>query len=379
MNKKQRARVKKRVKEIIGGIAFTIIFAVFAFISCKVAVHSSDTEFSQNYLIYGANMDYGYDRVRYLTNHGRLEEADIAQQTFDDWMWRVYTEGFIPEEDYQEWSLTVDIDAYKSQQSAADSAAASPQSVSYASGAADTSSVSYSAPSAAAETEAVSVYVDPDSPAGRAAAKGLPAPPDIDITERQYILVNSENTVDQNFEPTRLAYLNMTGGDTDIRYDYDANRQVVDDIMAQALVDFAQGCKNAGLPVYLSSGYRSYSEQQYLFNRKLNQGYSYDVAKTIVAYPGTSEHQTGLCCDITDYYHELKDSSLENTDTFKWLNEHCAEYGFILRYPADKSGGADTITGCIYEPWHFRYVGVEAATYMKNNNLCLEEFWELYE
>ena len=225
---------------------------------------------------------------------------------------------------------------------------------------------------------AVSAVVDPDSPTGRARAKGYTDPPNIDINGWQYILVNTTHELESTYEPESLAYLNMTGGDTDIRTDYDANRQVVDGRIAQALVDFAQGCKNAGLPVYLSSGYRSYSEQSYLFNRKLNQGYTYEVAKTIVAYPGTSEHQTGLCCDITDYYHELKDDSLENTDTFRWLNEHCAEYGFILRYPKEKSGGADTITGCIYEPWHFRYVGVEAAQYIKQNNLCLEEFWELY-
>jgi LAS superfamily LD-carboxypeptidase LdcB len=99
------------------------------------------------------------------------------------------------------------------------------------------------------------------------------------------------------------------------------------------------------------------------------------VAATIVAPPGTSEHQTGLCCDIADQFYSVKDSSLEDTALFKWMNEHCAEYGFILRYPKDK----EDVTGIIYEPWHFRYVGVEAAQYMKENNLCLEEFVLLYQ
>ena len=175
-----------------------------------------------------------------------------------------------------------------------------------------------------------------------------------------------------------MAYLNMTGDETDIQTAHNDYRCAVDLRIAQALVDFTQGCKAAGLPVYLSSGYRSYSEQQYLFNRKVGQGYSEEVAKTIVAYPGTSEHQTGLCCDITDYYRETKDSSLAQTATYQWLCEHCTEYGFVVRYPEDKSGSADSITGIIYEPWHFRYVGVEAAKYMTDNNLCLEEFTELY-
>lgn len=344
--------VRKRVKNIIKGVAFAIIFAIFAVISCKVAVHSSDTD---NYLSqYGDNREYGYDRVRYLQNHGRYEDAEKAQIAYDAWM---IDEGFMDpsEATYPDKMGIVPEpqDAYVP----------------------DAEPIQITEPEpVAAEPEPA----DPDSPAGRAAARGLPAPPDINISDRQYVLVNTEHQLDATDAPAQLAYLNMTAGDTDIRYDYDGNRQVVDSIIAQPLIDFAQGCKAAGLPVYLSSGYRSYDEQSYLFNRKLNQGYSFDVAKTIVAYPGTSEHQTGLCCDITDYYHELKDDSLENTDTFRWLNDHCAEYGFILRYPKDKSGGADTVTGCIYEPWHFRYVGTEAAQYIKANNLCLEEFWELY-
>ena len=339
--------VQRRVKEIIGGIAFALIFAIFAVVSCKVAVHSSDTE---NYETYGANREYGYDRVRFLTDHGRTEEAQEAQDAYDFWM---VDEGLVAPPEEQTAQAGQEAEAAAAEQTSAQEPVA-------------------------AATPVPAATVDPNSPAGKAAALGLPEPPDIDVTLPQYVLVNADNLLSETYEPEKLAYLNITGGDTEIRYEYDGNRQVVSDLMAQALVDFAQGCKAAGLPVYLSSGYRSYTEQSYLFNRKLNQGYSYDVAKTIVAYPGTSEHQTGLCCDITDYYHELKDSSLENTDTFKWLNEHCAEYGFILRYPADKSGDADSITGCIYEPWHFRYVGVEAATYIQENNLCLEEFMALY-
>lgn len=210
-----------------------------------------------------------------------------------------------------------------------------------------------------------------------AAAQGLPMPPEIDIDSWELKLANAKHPI-QEYQPEQLAYLNMTLSETDIQTAYNANRCAVDIRIADQLIAFGLGCKDAGLPVYLSSGYRSYDEQSYLFQRKVGQGYSEDQAATIVARPGTSEHQTGLACDITDIYRETKDSSLESTPTYQWLCEHCAEYGFVVRYPADKSGSADSVTGIIYEPWHFRYVGLEAAKYMTENNLCLEEFLALY-
>ena len=195
--------------------------------------------------------------------------------------------------------------------------------------------------------------------------------PRIDINDWQYMLVNASHPLDENYAPATTPV---------------SDSQVpVDSRIVEPLQAFLQGCRDAGLPVYLSSGYRPYSEQAYLFQRKLGQGYTYEGASTIVAPPGTSEHQTGLACDITDIYRESKSwEQLEPTATFQWLYEHCAEYGFILRYPKDKSGlqydgsALTTVTGIIYEPWHFRYVGVEVAQYIMSHNLCLEEFWELY-
>ena len=148
----------------------------------------------------------------------------------------------------------------------------------------------------------------------------------------------------------------------------------MDSRVADKLYEFAVDCQKAGNEVYLSSGYRSYSEQESLFKAKVREYGEEDAAK-IVLPPGTSEHQTGLCCDITDVYRSPKTPSvLAKTETFLWLNEHCEQYGFILRYPEDKQ----EITNIIYEPWHFRYVGEEVAKYIKENNLCLEEFLELY-
>ena len=182
--------------------------------------------------------------------------------------------------------------------------------------------------------------------------------PDIDITSWEYILANADNPIGE-YKPELTTVEN----------------QQFDSRAAQALSDFAAAAREQGLSVYLSSGYRGYDEQSYLYNRKVAQYGSAEIAATIVAPPGTSEHQTGLCCDITDRYYESKDSSLENTELYKWMYANCADYGFILRYPKDK----EDITGIIYEPWHFRYVGQEAAKYIMENGLCFEEFVALYK
>ena len=98
-----------------------------------------------------------------------------------------------------------------------------------------------------------------------------------------------------------------------------------------------------------------------------------EKAKQIVMYPGSSEHQLGLAVDIMD--RQYKSLIYENMDQelFAWLDEHCAEYGFIKRYPTRKL----LLTGWD-EPWHYRYVGVEAATYIMEHGICYEEFYKHY-
>lgn len=186
--------------------------------------------------------------------------------------------------------------------------------------------------------------------------------PQVDLDSWELMLVNADNPLPEDYAPTEIAYVGDSQCPQDSR-------------IAQALEDFAQGARDQGLPVYLSSGYRTYSEQQGLFRNMVNREGSEEAAAKIVSRPGTSEHQTGLACDITDIYRELKTHDLENTETYRWMKEHCHEYGFIVRYPEDKSD----ITGVIYEPWHFRYVGMEAAEYIMKNGLCLEEFLALYQ
>ena len=181
--------------------------------------------------------------------------------------------------------------------------------------------------------------------------------PDIDINSWEYVLVNADHSIGE--------YAPELG---------EIEGQKLDQRILEPMQKFVGDARAEGLSVFLSSGYRGYEEQQHLFNRKVEQ-YGEEQAATIVSRPGTSEHQTGLACDITDEYYELKNESLENTALYQWMSRHCQEYGFIVRYPKDK----EEITGIIYEPWHFRYVGVEAATYMVEHNLCLEEFVALYQ
>ena len=222
---------------------------------------------------------------------------------------------------------------------------------------------------------------EPAMPAVPEAPAELPEPtPEqlrFDLSDWKYMLVNGDHSIDQ-YEPENLVYLNMTADETDLQTSYNPNRIAVDARIAEPLLDMALGCKAAGLPVFLSSGYRSYSEQAANFTRICqNNGITdgKDANGHYITMPaGCSEHQTGLCCDITDRYREIKNDEIFQTDTFRWLQNHCADYGFILRFPT----GKEDITGVMNEGWHFRYVGLDAARYITDNNLTLEEFWQQF-
>lgn len=219
----------------------------------------------------------------------------------------------------------------------------------------------------------------PDTPAGRAAALGLSAPPQIDISSWEYMLVNGDHSIEQ-YEPEQFGYLNPTIDAFDIQTNYNRDRTPVDYRIAQALLDFSVAAEQEGLNVYLASGYRSYASQLENFNRVCaNNGVAdgKDANGFYITMPaGCSEHQSGLCCDITDKWYGIKTAAqLRDNPLSVWLAEHCDEYGFILRFPE----GKESITGVMYEPWHFRYVGVDAAKYIMDNGITLEEFVGLYQ
>lgn len=152
-------------------------------------------------------------------------------------------------------------------------------------------------------------------------------------------------------------------------------------IDARAYDDFRamiQAAKSEGIYIYVTSSYRDLDKQTDLYNKKVEsyvmQGYSYENAKEqagqVVAVPGTSEHHLGLALDFVSSEYRKLDEKQENTKGFQWLEEHSWEYGFILRYP----NGETDITGIIYEPWHFRYVGLETAKEITESGLTLEEY-----
>ncbi len=148
----------------------------------------------------------------------------------------------------------------------------------------------------------------------------------------------------------------------------------------QALRDMMAACKKAGFKPFLCSAYRSQKLQEANYKNQiqvqLNKGLSYEEAVReagkIVAVPGTSEHQTGLAVDIMDEDYQYLDRHQAEMPTQKWLMEHCWEFGFILRYP----DGSTEVTGIIYEPWHYRYVGLELARELRELGITLEEYLE---
>lgn len=135
-----------------------------------------------------------------------------------------------------------------------------------------------------------------------------------------------------------------------------------------------------GVSLVVCSPYRSSERQVYLFQRKIKrymaEGMSYmeayQLGSQAVTVPGNSEHEVGLALDIVCNSYMNLDEGFCDTEAGKWLAAHSCEYGFILRYPE----GKEYETGIEYEPWHFRYVGVDAATLIMENGWCLEEFWE---
>ena len=138
---------------------------------------------------------------------------------------------------------------------------------------------------------------------------------------------------------------------------------------------------DAGCPLIVRSAHRTISYQKMLYTNKvqayLNAGYTQQAAEQEagkwVAVPGTSEHNLGLVVDIVNVGYEGElDQYFEDSAHFTWLVENCADYGFILRYPKTK----EAVTGIVYEPWHYRYVGEEVARYIMDNDLTLEEYWE---
>lgn len=187
------------------------------------------------------------------------------------------------------------------------------------------------------------------------------------------LLVNKQHSIPEGYEDqVPLGKINTVNGV--MRCD----ERIIDD-----LLDMIRTASDDGVTLKICSPYRDLQRQEYLFDRKINQflaeGLSYmeayQLGSQVVTVPNASEHQLGLALDIlADSYTKLL-KGFADTDGGKWLAENSYRFGFILRYPRDK----EDITGIIFEPWHFRYVGKEAAALMTKQGLTLEELWDKEE
>ena len=179
------------------------------------------------------------------------------------------------------------------------------------------------------------------------------------------LLANTQNPLPDGYEPPQLTTIDAAGRQVDSR-------------IADALQQMIAAAQEDGAHLVVTSAYRSYERQEELFvsmiREYLAMGYSnaeaYAATKRLRNVPGTSEHQTGLTVDIISQSYWQLDEGYAETYEAQWLKEHAAEYGFILRYPKDKTA----ITGTSFEPWHYRYVGVEDAQKIMAQGLCLEEY-----
>ena len=151
-------------------------------------------------------------------------------------------------------------------------------------------------------------------------------------------------------------------------------------VACDAFLEMQKAAAADGVTVWMQSGYRSVKYQTSLYERKtkyyLDKGYDNATARekaaAVVNPPGYSEHNCGLAADLNSPEHTGLDEGFEKTAAFRWLCEHAGDYGFILRYPKD----AEDKTEIIYEPWHWRYVGVENAAKINASGLCFEEYIE---
>lgn len=197
---------------------------------------------------------------------------------------------------------------------------------------------------------------------------GLQIPFYVDLNAWNYLLVNEMHPLSQDFKLKLVDTRNGKQVDGRIKYSLE---KMLDD------------AKESGMDLIICSAYRGYEKQQELLNESIEKymekGLSYESAffqaKRQLERVGCSEHHTGFAVDLVGEHYQSLDAGQANTAEARWLAEHAHEYGFILRYPK----GKEKITRLEFESWHFRYVGTEAAGFMKEHDLCFEEFLELVQ
>ena len=198
---------------------------------------------------------------------------------------------------------------------------------------------------------------------GRSVSDAVESDDSRKLLEKELLLINPWHLLPEDYEPELEA----------VEYGHQ-----MDECAAEHLRDMLADCRADGHSPLICSSFRERSKQERLFEsdvrRFMYSGMTEEEAREEtarnVAVPGSSEHEAGLAVDIVFVGRQILDERQEENETQQWLMEHCHEYGFILRYPRDKQ----EITGITYEPWHYRYVGEEAAQEIMSRGICLEEY-----
>lgn len=190
---------------------------------------------------------------------------------------------------------------------------------------------------------------------------------ELDANFRRVALINGKNPLPDDYDKNvRASLVTIDANLRNNNYVTDIHKDVYPYITAMVKAAQADG---VNLKVW--SPFRSYGDQKVLFENQVNRvNGDEDKAATVVARPGTSEHNTGLCADFN-----MADDAFESTPMYTWMIENAEDYGFVLRYPKDKID----ITGVIYESWHWRFVGINTAKEMNELGLTLEEYVEFKE
>ena len=189
--------------------------------------------------------------------------------------------------------------------------------------------------------------------------------PTVDTTTLSSIqkITNKSHPIDSGYVPVDLTVVNVNSNGT----------QYLRQEAASELAKMFAAAHKDGIDLYLVSGYRSYAQQLALYNTYVNTD-GKALADSYDAIPGACEHQLGLAVDLSDDNrdHDI-DNSFESTAAYQWLLKHSYEYGYILRFPR----GKESITGIAYNPWSFRYIGVEEAKKVYDSGLTLEEYYKV--
>ena len=184
-----------------------------------------------------------------------------------------------------------------------------------------------------------------------------------DTSKGIFVLVNKTHKLSKDFVPNNLIKIAEQHGDSAKLINKDAY---------QAFIKMYNSAKLENISLWITSAYRTFDYQNWLYNNSVKKSGVTETNRNI-AKPGFSEHQTGLAIDIVAA-RGGKFDGFEKTKQCEWLSEHAYKYGFILRYPKNK----ENVTGYMYEPWHYRYVGVDTAKKIIEKNLTFDEYYEQF-